>query len=278
MKLIKPLFLISIAFSLFGCGKTDVIYHCDEDGDNICDLCGRDFSYAKELEIKIDDNEFNENTDSIKNEIGKRLNFFNIVTFNIEEVDSSTLKLQFGTHTEEILFVIESLSYSPVNTVLTSEMDVIIENPFIKEDIRIEYYEDVVPVLILPVKSDAKVIIEDYISSHLCPDTITRKVNDEIEEVIAVQPDLFLWTDINKEKFDFFEFINSEILKQSLFLTFYSSSIWCEFAQDSIQFIFGNATENYYYFSDSKNANFAASCTLCKLKSSPYQHKITISY
>lgn len=268
---------------------------------------GREFTQGREIVFKLEPNEGEELADDaaekVADEMRTRLANFAIEDYSVKIQGKDTVTASFAVEKDEFDYVAKYLCFSGENFVFSSKTDTSITDKldtkdFQVADARIEYVQDTIPVIVIPVKDTAKTALENIIK-ELHPDTETggeptkafhywkhdaaghpEEGEEGGTETEQPTPDIFLWANYDEINGDSYELVGKDpIVTDKIIMSFISDNIWYEKSKEEkteIAFYCATAnSEGQLDISGLKNDNVRANYLLNMLHSPAYEVNVT---
>ena len=235
---------------------------------------GREFTDSKDyrelvfnIEASSSDSEKNANRSSIvAEEMRARLKNYNIEDYSVKEQGEDTVTVALHLDQNEFNYVAKYLSFSGESFALVSSKEGSLPRNehtlFDYENIRIEYSQDILPIIVLPVTDDGKQDIKDLVGefdsedSHdneraFAPKTpleVGADDEDSSSEDNTPKDIIYLWANFDDSMGDSLDTVSSNPLaRDKVLMAFSASNIWYEDSKEEeteIKYVCGRGRED----------------------------------
>ena len=181
----------------------------------------------------------------ITEEMKTRLNDYNVEDYSIKVQGEDTVAVALDMSKDLYNYAAKYLAFSGESFALVSSngKPESVRNEhklFNPEDVRIEYKDDVIPVIVIPVTDEGKADIEELVNEFNTEEegesgtsrlSSLRLDSDEGEEE-KQQNLLYLWANFNEDRGEGMDSLNSDpIAKDKVLMAFDASNIWYDKAK-----------------------------------------------
>ena len=268
---------------------------------------GREYTSGKsyrEIVFNVEANDEEKDTDRaevIAAEMRSRLNDYQVEDYSIKvqsnEKGADTVTVALDMPKAEFNYAAKYLAFSGGSFALVSsngkpESVKTPEKLFDPDDIRIEYKDDVIPVVVIPVTDEGKADIEELVKQFTPEESssggvsasraILRFDGESGSEGEQQKNYIYLWANFDESRGEGMDSLNSDPLaKEKVLMAFDASSIWYDKAkkdENAIAFYCATAdpeNENQLDISGLKDNNARANYLAGLLKASKYDYEIS---